>query len=212
MADIALGLVAIIAGAAFCFAGYQWFRLIIPVWGFFAGFSAGTGLISAITGDAVLATPLGWILGLVLAVVFATFAYLYYSVAIVMAMSSIGFMLGGALMTALGVTWNWVIAIVGILVGVAFAFAGIVSNLPRVVLVVVSAIGGATAIVGGLMLFGSTLDTEDLSRAMITETINDSWGWWLLYAVLTIAGIMTQSAIASTEDELRAAWLSVDQN
>lgn len=212
MADIALGLVAIIAGAAFCFAGYQWFRLIIPVWGFFAGFSAGTGLISAITGDAVLATPLGWILGLVLAVVFATFAYLYYSVAIVMAMSSIGFMLGGALMTALGVTWNWVIAIVGILVGVAFAFTGIVSNLPRVVLVVVSAIGGATAIVGGLMLFGSTLDTEDLSRAMITETINDSWGWWLLYAVLTIAGIMTQSAIASTEDELRAAWMSVDQN
>ena len=212
MADIALGLVAIIAGAAFCFAGYQWFRLIIPVWGFFAGFSAGTGLISAITGDAVLATPLGWILGLVLAVVFATFAYLYYSVAIVMAMSSIGFMLGGALMTALGVTWNWVIAIVGILVGVAFAFAGIVSNLPRVVLVVVSAIGGATAIVGGLMLFGSTLDTEDFSRAVITETINDSWGWWLLYAVLTIAGIMTQSAIASTEDELRAAWMSVDQN
>lgn len=212
MADIALGLVAIIAGAAFCFAGYQWFRLIIPVWGFFAGFSAGTGLISAITGDAVLATPLGWILGLVLAVVFATFAYLYYSVAIVMAMSSIGFMLGGALMTALGVPWNWAIAIVGILVGVAFAFAGIVSNLPRVVLVVVSAIGGATAIVGGLMLFGSTLDTEDLSRAMITETINDSWGWWLLYAVLTIAGIMTQSAIASTEDELRAAWMSVDQN
>ena len=212
MADIALGLVAIIAGAAFCFAGYQWFRLIIPVWGFFAGFSAGTGLISAITGDAVLATPLGWILGLVLAVVFATFAYLYYSVAIVMAMSSIGFMLGGALMTALGVPWNWVIAIVGILVGVVFAFAGIVSNLPRVVLVVVSAIGGATAIVGGLMLFGSTLDTEDLSRAMITETINDSWGWWLLYAVLTIAGIMTQSAIASTEDELRAAWMSVDQN
>ncbi|HPB45877.1 MAG: TMEM198/TM7SF3 family protein [Microthrixaceae bacterium] len=212
MADIALGLVAIIAGAAFCFAGYQWFRLIIPVWGFFAGFSAGTGLISAITGDAVLATPLGWILGLVLAVVFATFAYLYYSVAIVMAMSSIGFMLGGALMTALGVPWNWAIAIVGILVGVAFAFAGIVSNLPRVVLVVVSAIGGATAIVGGLMLFGSTLDTEDFSRAVITETINDSWGWWLLYAVLTIAGIMTQSAIASTEDELRAAWMSVDQN
>ncbi|MCB1284621.1 MAG: DUF4203 domain-containing protein, partial [Microthrixaceae bacterium] len=180
--------------------------------GFFAGFSAGTGLISAITGDAVLATPLGWILGLVLAVVFATFAYLYYSVAIVMAMSSIGFMLGGALMTALGVPWNWAIAIVGILVGVAFAFAGIVSNLPRVVLVVVSAIGGATAIVGGLMLFGSTLDTEDFSRAVITETINDSWGWWLLYAVLTIAGIMTQSAIASTEDELRAAWMSVDQN
>ena len=212
MADIALGLVAIIAGAAFCFAGYQWFRLIIPVWGFFAGFSAGTGLISTITGDAVLATPLGWILGLVLAVVFATFAYLYYSVAIVMAMSSIGFMLGGALMTALGVPWNWAIAIVGILVGVAFAFAGIVSNLPRVVLVVVSAIGGATAIVGGLMLFGSTLDTEDFSRAVITETINDSWGWWLLYAVLTIAGIMTQSAIASTEDELRAAWMSVDQN
>ena len=59
MADIALGLVAIIAGAAFCFAGYQWFRLIIPVWGFFAGFSAGTGLISAITGDAVEAFSSG---------------------------------------------------------------------------------------------------------------------------------------------------------
>jgi hypothetical protein len=75
--DLILGLVAIAAGALFCFAGYLAFRLIIPLWGFFAGFAFGAGLISSITGDGFLRTLLGWAVGLGCALVFALLAYLF---------------------------------------------------------------------------------------------------------------------------------------
>ena len=41
MADILLGLLAIIAGGAMLLAGQFVLRLVIPIWGFFAGFAVG---------------------------------------------------------------------------------------------------------------------------------------------------------------------------
>ena len=98
MQDLILGLVAIAAGALFCFAGYLAFRLIIPLWGFFAGFAFGAGLISSITDDGFLRTLLGWAVGLGCALVFALLAYLFYEVAVVVAMGSIGFALGTSIL------------------------------------------------------------------------------------------------------------------
>ncbi len=206
MDDIVLGLVALVAGVVFCFNGYRAFRFVIPVWGAFVGFGAGAGLVSALTGDAVLAKPFGWVLGIVLALLFALGAYLYYAVAVVLAMTSLGFLVGSALMTALGVRWNWVVTLIAVLVALVFAVVAISSNMPRIVLVVVSAIGGATAIVGGFMLLGGTLDSEDLSRAAVTERIDDSWFWWVAYAVLAILGILVQAGANVRDDEIRAAW------
>ncbi|HRA36003.1 MAG TPA: DUF4203 domain-containing protein, partial [Acidimicrobiales bacterium] len=88
MEDIVIGLIALIAGSVFCFSGYRAFRLIIPLWGAFTGFAVGAGAISAITGDALLAKPVGWIVGLVVGVVFALLAYLYYEVAVILTMGS----------------------------------------------------------------------------------------------------------------------------
>ena len=48
MADIILGLLAIIAGGAMLFAGQFVLRLVIPVWGFFAGFAFGAGLVAGL--------------------------------------------------------------------------------------------------------------------------------------------------------------------
>lgn len=206
MDDIVLGIVALIAGSVFCFSGYRAFRVVIPIWGLFSGFAAGAGLVSAITGDALLAKPVGWLVGAVFAVLFALFAYLYYEVAVVLTMASVGFLVGASLMTGLGVTWNWIISLVAVVVALAFAVVAISTNLPRIVLTVVSAVAGATAMVGGAMLFGSTLDADNLSRADVTSAINDSWGWWLAYVVLVLAGIAAQAAGNARDDVVRAAW------
>jgi len=40
VSDIILGLLALAVGALFCFRGYLTMRLVIPVWGAFAGFLA----------------------------------------------------------------------------------------------------------------------------------------------------------------------------
>lgn len=205
---IILGLVAILAGALFCFAGYGAFRIVIPIWGAFAGFALGAGVVSSITDDAMLAKPLGWLLGLVLALVFAVFAYLYYWFAIVLAMTSAGWMLGSSLMTALGVSWNWLIILVALAVAVLFAVLAVVTNMPRIVLIVVSALAGATAMVGGAMLLFNRLEVSDLSRATITESIDDSWFWWLSYLLLAAAGLAVQFLTSAREDQVRAAWVA----
>lgn len=208
--NIVIGLVALFAGSVFCFSGYRAFRLIIPIWGAFTGFAVGAGLISALTGDALLAKPVGWLLGLFLAIGFSLLAYLYYEVAVVLAMGSLGFMVGSALMTALGISWNWLIVAVAMVVSLVFAVFAITTNFPRIVLVIVSATAGATAMVAGGMLLTGALDTADLTRAYVTERIHDDWWWYLGYALLVIAGIFSQSA-GNAQDDLRHAWHAEQQ-
>ena len=87
MADIVLGLLAIIAGGVMLFAGQLVLRFVIPIWGFFAGFAFGAGLVAELADERFLGTVLGWILGLVFAVVFAVLAYLFYAVAVILAMA-----------------------------------------------------------------------------------------------------------------------------
>ena len=205
MEDIVIGLIALIAGSVFCFSGYRAFRLIIPLWGAFTGFAVGAGAISAITGDALLAKPVGWIVGLVVGVVFALLAYLYYEVAVILTMGSLGFLAGSALMTALGVGWNWLIVLVAVAVSVVFAIFALVTNFPRIVLVIVSTTAGATAMVAGGMLLVGALETADLTRAYVTERIEDDWWWYLGYLALVLAGIFSQAA-GNARDDARLAW------
>ena len=205
--DIVVGLLAIAAGLAFCFRGYLLMRLVIPIWGFFVGFALGAGMIAAATDAKFLGTVLAWIVGLALGLLFAFIAYTYYAVAIVLAMASIGYLLGTALMVALDVEWNWLIVTVGIIVGLLLAVAAIVGDLPTTLLTVLTAMGGATAIVGGIMLLVNRLDVEDLGDDAVTSTINASWGWWLLYIVLAVAGILAQvTATAQVRASIRESW------
>ena len=69
-------------GAAFCFGGYRFFLLLLPLWGFLVGFNVGTDAVSAIFGDGTFATATSWVVGFVLALVFAAFSYFWYWVAI----------------------------------------------------------------------------------------------------------------------------------
>src|SRR6476646_10217142 len=118
MADIILGLLAIIAGGAMLVAGQLVLRLVIPIWGFFAGFAFGAGIVAELSDEHFLGTVLGWVLGLVFALIFAVLAYLYYYVAIVIAMGAAGFAIGSGIVVALGISWNWVAVLVGLAVGI----------------------------------------------------------------------------------------------
>src|SRR6185295_7400554 len=108
MADILLGLLAIVAGGFMLFAGQFVLRLILPIWGFFAGFAAGAGFVSDFADDRFLGTVLGWVLGLVFGFVLALLAYFFYAVAVILAMAASGFAIGSGIVVALGIDWNWV--------------------------------------------------------------------------------------------------------
>ncbi len=207
MRDVVFGLVAIVAGLVFCFRGFLTMRVVIPIWGAFAGFSLGAGLIAELTDNRFLRTAAGWMLGLGLALVFGLLAYLYYEVSIVIGAGAIGFVLGSTLMVALNVTWTWVIVLVGVAAGALLAAAAIMGDLPMIVLTVLTALGGASATVAGLMLLTGTLTADDLTRPSITENVEDSAAWWIIYAALALFGMVAQiRALDSLTQSVRAEW------
>jgi hypothetical protein len=207
MKDIIVGLLAVAAGLMFCFRGYLLMRIVIPVWGFFVGFALGGAIISAITDRAFLGTVLGWIVGIVIGVVFAVIAYTYYAVAVVLTMGTVGYLLGSTLMVALDIRWNWLVIAVGVVVGFVLALGAILIDLPTVVLTVVTALSGATAVIGGAMLIVNRLDLADLGDDAITSQIDASWGWWLAYLVLALAGVFAQvQATENVRASVRSTW------
>ncbi len=205
MNDIVVGIIAVLTGAVFCFRGYLAMRLVIPLWGAFAGFMLGAGLVS---GDAgFLGNALGWLIGLAMAVVFGVIAYLYYEVSVVIGMMAIGFTLGTSLMVALGVTWSWVIVFSGVALALALAFVAIVGDLPMVLLTVLTALAGASTIVAGLMLLFGTVDLEDFDIATTTEYVADDWWWFVIYGGLVVAGVIAQfTDVDRRRETLRQAW------
>ena len=193
MADILLGLLAIFAGGAMLVAGQFVLRLVIPIWGFFAGFAFGAGLVSDLADERFLGTVLGWVLGLVFAVLFAVLAYLYYYVAILIAMGAFGFAIGSGLVVALGIDWNWVAVLVGLVVGLILGLASIFANMPMIVLVVLGSFAGAVGVVGGLMLLVGSLNSADFTHGDFTDTVSNSWAWALLLLALAVGGVLIQA-------------------
>ncbi len=207
MSDVVIGILAVVVGALFCFRGVLAMRFVLALWGAFAGFNLGAGLVAAITGDGYLGTALGWFVGLAVAIMFAALAYLYYAVAVTLTMASVGFALGAAAMAAVGVTWDWVIVIVGVLLGVLLAVVTLAVNLPTVLLVLVSAFGGASAIVGGVMLLVGTVNTVDFDDPTLTDTVSHDWWWYALFLALAVAGAVAQSRMLDREARtLREQW------
>lgn len=192
MADIILGIFAVIAGGVMLFAGQYVLRIMLPIWGFFAGFAFGAGLFAGLADERFLGSVLGWVSGFVFALVFALFAYLYYAVAVILAMGAFGFAIGSGLVVALGIDWNWVAVLVGVLVGIVLGVVSVVGNMPMIVLAVLSSLAGAVSVVAGLMLVVGSLNSADFTRAGFTQAVDDSWGWYLTLLVLALVGIVAQ--------------------
>jgi hypothetical protein len=193
MADILLGLLAILAGGAMLLAGQFVLRFVIPIWGFFAGFSFGAGLVAGFADEHFLGSVLGWALGLVFALLFALLAYLYYYAAIVIAMGAFGFAIGSGLVVALGISWNWLAVLVGLILGLVTGLVSVFANMPMIVLVVLGSFAGAVGVVGGLMLVVGSLNSADFTRGDFTDTVSNGWVWSLLLLALAVGGILVQA-------------------
>jgi hypothetical protein len=206
MEDVLIGLVVIVAGALFSFAGYLALRFIIPFWGGISGFLLGAGAVASISDDGYLSTLLGWVVGFVVGILFGALAYLYYEVSVVVAMSAIGFTLGTGAMVALGLTWSWLIVVIGFTCGVLLAIAAIAADLPMMLLVILSALAGAVTIIGGLMLVFGAIGLGDLA-ASTTDRLHDSWGWYLAYVTLVVAGLVVQlRGLDRTHRSMADSW------
>jgi hypothetical protein len=207
MQDVALGFLAVLVGAVLCFRGYLALRVVIAMWGSLVGFLVGAGIVAGVTGEGFLISVLAWSTGVGMAVVFGLVAYLYYAVSVVIGIGAIGFTLGTTAMVTLGVSWSWVVALVGLAVGTMLALVAIAGDLPMVLLALLSALAGASIVILGLLLIGGVLDSAELAATQTTATLDLAWWWNVVYGVLVLVGMGLQLRSAEARAEtLRAAW------
>jgi hypothetical protein len=193
MEQLLVGIVAIALGAAYMLLGYRLALILLPIWGFFAGFIFGAQIMQEFFGEGFLSTTISWVVGAGVGLVFAVLSYLFWYMAVVIAFASVGYWLGWGFMTLVGFQETGFIAFaIGLLIGAAFAVAAFVTGVPLAALVVITAVGGAHALVAGLMVLLGTIDVSDLGTGVANAIITQNVGWWFAALGLAVASIIFQ--------------------
>jgi len=191
---IIIGLFAILVGAAFCFQGFKYFLILLPIWGFLAGFVFGANGIHYLFGDGFFSSSLSIFVGIAVGIGFAIISYLYYYFAVILLGASLGYLLGIGFMDWLNI--GGILAwIVGIIVGGLFAYGFIILAMPAVLAIWGTAIAGAAAIAGGLVILLGRAPVSSLDGGTIGSAIADTsmpWLWIVIGIVLAVAGGFAQ--------------------
>lgn len=192
-----ISLVSILIGALFVFAGYQFFRVLIPIWGFIAGFVWGAQLVALAFGTGFLATVVGWGFGLFLALVMAVLAYLFYQIAVGVLVAFIAYTATLGIFTAIGMNPSGFLPIMlGLTAGVLLGGAAVYYNAPKGLLILLSAFGGATAVIGGFLAMFGQIPVMALGTNIVGAIITQSFFWTIAWIVLGVAGIVSQMAMS----------------
>jgi hypothetical protein len=194
LATVTLALFAVLLGVAFCFAGYRFFLVMLPIWGFFGGFWIGAYTVSLILGGGFLATTTGLVVGFVVGIIGAVLSYLFYLVGVAIIAASFGGALGSGVMGALGFDPGLIMAIVTIVSGLIAAGLTLLLNLQKYVIIILTAVAGAVLIVlAGMLVFGQ-VSIADLQTGgnFIQPIFQGSWFWGVVWPVLAIAGAILQ--------------------
>ncbi len=202
MGEILIGIMAVFIGGLFALQGGNLMRILFPLFGFFAGFSAGAALVSGATGDGFLSTVFAWVVGFCVALLFAVLAYFFYAFAIVLAFGGIGFSLTAAVLSLFNLDWSWLVILLGTAVAIVFGLYAVVSGLPMMVLNVVTSFFGASMIIYGLLLVLNIASFGDFSDGTVYETIRSNAGLYILWLTFGITASITQLRILGEQMKL----------
>jgi hypothetical protein len=186
------GVIALLLGLAFVFSGLPLFRFLIPVWGFFGGFSLGMSVSTSLFGSNFLGGGIGLVVGLVLAILFAALSYFFFNIAVIILAATVGYWLGAGLMVLIGFNSGVLTVTVGIAVAVVAAIIALVGNFAKYFIVVVTAFGGATTAIAGILMMLHKIEPSALSLSISRVAINQSTLWTIVWVVLAVVGMGAQ--------------------
>jgi hypothetical protein len=187
-----MSMIALLVGLIIAFNGYRLFLVLLPFWGFFFGFGLGAQTIQALFGGGFLATTTSWVVGFVVALVFAVLSYLFYMVAVALFAGSIGYALGVGLMGLIGFQMGFVAWIVGIILAVIVAGVVILFNIQKWVIILLTALGGAGVIIATFLMVFGVVSPSDLGSDAVRAAMGNSFWWLLGFIVLAVLGFLAQ--------------------
>ena len=149
--------------------------------------------MTALFSNAFLQTTTGIVLGLVLGLVFAVLAYFFYYFAVVLLGATAGYDLGSGFIGAIGLNNPGFIAvIVGVVLAVVFAFLILILNLPKLLIMVFTALGGAVAMLAGLLILLGQAKVAYLQYGDAVALVRASWFWSIIAIALAVVGFLVQ--------------------
>jgi hypothetical protein len=196
--EILVGIILALIGLAICLLGLRFWFILLPVFGGVTGFFVGARVMQDIFGTGFLSTATSWIVGIIMAIVLALLSYfIWYAGAIIMAGAVGASLFTGILHAINNQPWGLVTFIVALIGAVIFAVGALMLNLPIYIVIVNSAIGGASLAIAGLLTMLGTVTTIELANgvtfAVVDETSRGlSWLWVVAWIVLVVAGIYYQ--------------------
>ena len=204
MQDLFVALIAVSVGLVAVFFGYRLFRAVLPVFGFVLGAIVGAQAVNLIFGDGIFVDDPEhrhrgrgrpgvrsprlrfWALGVILVV------------------GGMGFAIGSALLPAFGLDADVISWVIGAAVALGFAAAAFVLRLPRAIVTVVTALWGAGATLGGVMVLLQIIEPEELGFGGVDAVVSESFLWLLAFIALAVVGAIFQ---AMTTAEIDTIWL-----
>ncbi|MFL7893505.1 MAG: DUF4203 domain-containing protein [Anaerolineales bacterium] len=186
-------ILALIIGVLALVAGYRLFLLLLPIWGFFAGFAVGAHATTLIFGTGFLSTITSWIVGFVVAVIFAVLSYLIYLVGVALLSAAFGYFLGAGIMLIF-LDPGLIVTLVGLAGAVVMAFLVLAFNIQKPVLEFITSFGGATALLTGVLLLFGRIPFDALGENPVRAVLNDSTLWFIVWLVLGFVGFAMQIA------------------
>ena len=200
METILIAAFAFILGILFLFWGYRVFLVMLPIWGFFAGFWVGAQTIGLLLGDGFLATTTGWVVGFIVGLLFALFSYLFYMLGVALVAGVIGFALVSGFMALFGLESGFFVFVLSVVGALIAAGLTVVLNLQKYVIIALTAVGGANAVLLSVLLLIGRVSVGELEGAgnSIRPILQDSWFWALAWLLLTVVGLIFQIRINRT--------------
>ncbi len=187
-----IALIAMAIGALWCFFGWRFFLLLLPLWGFLVGFSVGIEAITALFGDGTLATVTSWAVGFVLALIFAVLSWFWWYFAVAILAGSVGFALGQAAWGLIGSETGLIAFVLGLVLAVVFAVGVLALNVPRLLVIVLSGLGGSAAILAGWFILTGAIPSDSIRWVLVGKEITDQWWTLIAWAVIAGAGMIAQ--------------------
>jgi uncharacterized protein DUF4203 len=192
---IAASLVLLL-GALVAFFGYRLLWIILPIWGFFFGLAVGGQGVQAIFGDGFLSTAFSWIIAFCLGVLFAMLSYLFWFIAVALVGGYLGYAVVVGFFGLIGVDLGVIVWLLGVAVGVVTAFLTLRFNVQKYVVIIATALLGASAVVGTIIQLFNPLDPSAFADHPVKVVFDQGIGWALM--LLLIAAVAMAFQFAST--------------
>ena len=144
-------------------------------------------------GYGALATVLSWVMGFIVGVAFAVFSYFFYWGAISILAGGLGYVVAGSIFGFFGIDhFGFLAFAAGIALGVVFAVLTLLLNVPKYLVILITAFGGAAAVIGGLLVMFGQIPPERLHWVTIGSFINSSIFWLFIFFLVGGAGVGNQ--------------------